>query len=119
VDDETLLLFMTAEMLKSAGFQVETEETGEAALERLHRKQYDLILCDWKMPGLSGQEFYQRLATGDPEAASRVVFMTGDVSGFKSKEFFRSRNLDCLAKPFTMADLNEAVKNHSSQSVST
>src|SRR5436190_2273060 len=79
IDDEEGILDFVAEVLNADGFQVDTARDGEAALKQLRQKQYDLALCDWKMPGLNGQKLYERVRVEDPVTARRFIFMTGDV----------------------------------------
>jgi signal transduction histidine kinase len=71
IDDEEPILDLVREVLASKGYQVDTANDGETALRHLHQNRYDLALCDWKMPGLNGQQVYQKLRTLDPGAAAR------------------------------------------------
>ena len=60
---------------------MDTAGDGETALRKTSSARYDLIVSDWKMPGLNGYEFYEKLRVADPDVASRFVFLTGDVIG--------------------------------------
>jgi CheY-like chemotaxis protein len=70
---------------------------------------YDLALCDWKMPGLSGQQVYERLYAKDPEMSQRLIFITGDIVNEKTQEFLQERNKVCLSKPFTLVEFRTAI----------
>jgi two-component system NtrC family sensor kinase len=109
IDDEDLILEMIQEVLSSMGYSVDVTTNGETALEWLGEGHYDLILCDWKMPGLNGQQIYERLLVINPEAANRVVFITGDLINYKTREFFSDQNAVCLSKPFSMEEFQEVV----------
>ncbi len=75
VDDEETFRFVIGNRLKGAGHLVETVASGEAALERLAEKAFDVMLLDLRMPGLGGLEALRRLAeTGLP---CEVVVLTG------------------------------------------
>lgn len=61
VDDDRLILATLARNLHDAGYEAETADSGEAALERAAAARYSLAVVDMRMPGLSGIETAQRL----------------------------------------------------------
>jgi two-component system, NtrC family, sensor kinase len=87
VDDEEDILIFVDEILRRAGYAIKTATDGQRALDHLGRERFDLIISDWKMPGMSGQQLYQRLLETDPQSAKNMIFMTGDVLSDKSYEF--------------------------------
>ena len=52
-------------------------------------KRFDMLLCDLKMPRVSGMEFYAALLAGWPEQAARVVLMTGGEYHDRAADFQR------------------------------
>jgi DNA-binding NtrC family response regulator len=54
VDDEPTYRLVLAQTLKSCGHNIETCETGDAAIDLLKKNKYDVVLLDYKMPGTSG-----------------------------------------------------------------
>ena len=60
VDDESTIRLVLSRYLVTRGFEVETAESGDAALDALSRARFDLMLCDVRMPGLSGVEILPR-----------------------------------------------------------
>ena len=109
VDDEDLILQMVREILTRNGYKVDVAHDGDSALRRLTQYHYDLALCDWKMPGLSGEQVYERLHASNPEMSKRLIFITGDVVNEKVQEFLRARNKVCLSKPFTLVEFRSAI----------
>jgi CheY-like chemotaxis protein len=109
IDDEESILDFVAEVLTGDGHDVDTARDGETALKQLRLKQYDLALCDWKMPGLNGQKLYERIRREDPAAARRFIFMTGDVVNQQTNDFLKDERKACLAKPFSIADFRSVV----------
>ena len=75
VDDNPETRRILAETLESFSFRVTTEATGEAGLAALTacppEDPFQLVLLDWKMPGLNGVEVARRI-TGDPALAART-----------------------------------------------
>ena len=109
VDDEEAILDFVSEALSADGYSVETARDGEGALRRLRDQRYDLTLCDWKMPGLNGQQLYERVNTEDCEACERFVFMTGDVINSRTEAFLKQHQRPCLPKPFSIAEFRSLV----------
>ncbi len=110
VDDEASILELVTLALELQGYQVDTLSDGKAALEQLERTRYDLTILDFKMPGMGGQEVYQHLLRSNPEAARRVLFMTGDVLGEKTKKYLQEHGRLCVAKPFSLETFRSMVK---------
>src|SRR5581483_8028276 len=109
IDDEESILQMMRETLLQHGFQVDVARDGETALHRLSESPYDLALCDWKMPGLNGQEVYERLCAANPVLSERVIFITGDVISDKTQKFLQERRKVCLSKPFSLSEFCVAI----------
>jgi two-component system NtrC family sensor kinase len=109
IDDEESILHLVQEILSSDGHQVETTGSGQAALELILQRDYDVIVSDWKMPGLSGINLYQELLTRKPAAAQRMLFMTGDVIKDSFQDFLKQHARICLPKPFALREFHAAV----------
>jgi len=105
VEDEAALGAAVAESLRDAGFTVDRAGDGEEALARVRERAYDLIVCDLKMPRVDGMTFYRTLERDHPDAARRVLFVTGDVAGTEAERFLEETNCRWLAKPFRLRDL--------------
>lgn len=110
IDDEEPILQMVRETLERRGYEVDTAPDGETGLQRMREKQYDVALCDWKMPGLNGQQVYERLRKANPALCERMIFMTGDVINKRAERFLEQQRRTCLAKPFTLAEFCAAIK---------
>ena len=109
VEDEVALADAVADMLRDAGYVVERAADGKEALARIRARQFDLVICDLKMPRVDGKAFYRALADVSPGLASKVVFVTGDVAGTEADQFLRESGCRWLAKPFRLADLRRVV----------
>jgi signal transduction histidine kinase len=109
IDDEEAILEMMREELSQSGYEVDVARDGESALKRLGQTPYDLTLCDWKMPGLNGQQIYERVRVLNPALSERMVFITGDVINDSAQKFLRERKKVCLSKPFSLMEFREAI----------
>jgi CheY-like chemotaxis protein len=61
------------------------------------------------MPGLSGEQIYERLRVTNPKLSERMIFITGDVVNDKTNEFLQKQNKVCLSKPFSLSEFRNAV----------
>jgi CheY-like chemotaxis protein len=109
VDDEPDVAGVLTDLLKVAHEQVDTASDGRAALERLAQADYDLILCDVRMPGLDGPDLYRMLSSTRPELLSRFMFLTGDTLNPESREFVQRTGAPCLGKPFDFDEVYRVI----------
>jgi PAS domain S-box-containing protein len=103
VDDEVPIRRLLARLLSRRGFDVREAASGEAALAIVREEAVSVVLCDVRMPGMNGIDFYRALTATDPALARRFVFITGDKSSASLDD--ASRDVPLLEKPFTAADL--------------
>ena len=109
IDDEESILHLIQEVLSTEGHRVEIATSGMAALELIERNRYDVIVSDWKMPGLNGINLFQELLVKNPVAARRMLFMTGDVIKESFQEFLQKNSRTCLSKPFALREFHLAI----------
>ncbi len=117
VDDEPHILYYMRATLESWGHAVEVASDGAYALERAIAGDFDVIICDLRMPHLSGREMYQKLARHDPRAAERIIFATGDTVRGDTLQFLETLGRPYLHKPFTLAELRAALGHAANQPV--
>jgi signal transduction histidine kinase len=109
IDDEEWILELVRQILKQDGFEVDVAPDGQAALKQVAGGNYELLVCDWKMPGLSGPQLYSRISDINPGAASRVIFMTGDVVNDSFQQFLKENDKSCLSKPFSVHEFRSTI----------
>jgi CheY-like chemotaxis protein len=61
VDDEETIRLALGKFLRTRGYEVQTAESGVAALEALQNARFSLMLCDIRMPGMTGLECPRRV----------------------------------------------------------
>jgi PAS domain S-box-containing protein len=111
VEDEPALAQAVSEALEDAGFKVDRASDGEEGLTRLTEANYDLIVCDLKMPRIDGMQFYRAMAAATPALARRVIFVTGDVAGTDAERFLEETGCRWLSKPFRLGDLLRSARD--------
>lgn len=89
--------------------EVVTATDGGEALRLAEASQFDLVLCDLRMPDTSGIEVYRRLVERAPALADRVVFMTGGAFSDEAKAFLATTPTPVLEKPFRPERIRELL----------
>jgi len=110
IDDEENILELIKEALAVYGYNVETVCDGESAMRAVNNQSYDLIICDWKIPGIGGQSIYERLREMNPRALEKFFFITGDILGENAEKFLRVEKKICLFKPFSIEQFRTTVQ---------
>ncbi|HEV7732097.1 MAG TPA: sigma-54 dependent transcriptional regulator [Candidatus Binatia bacterium] len=107
VDDEERMAAVVAGALERGGWDCETCNGGEAALAALERREADVVVTDWKMPGMDGIELLKTLHTKRPNLP--VILLTAYASVRSAVAAMREGAFDYVAKPFDNDELRTAV----------
>ncbi|MDD2856902.1 MAG: PAS domain S-box protein, partial [Desulfuromonadaceae bacterium] len=111
VEDNETVRLMTAELLGDFGYNVFIAEHPERALEILKEIscKIDLVITDVVMPGMNGQQLFERIASEHPEI-NRVLYMSGYTDNIIVTDGELEDGLHFLQKPFTVDSLMGKVK---------
>jgi signal transduction histidine kinase/ActR/RegA family two-component response regulator len=109
VDDEEGVRRPMARFLKRRGAEVEEAVDGVDALARLRVQPADVILADLRMPRMSGTELFAQLEEERPELATRVLFLSGDVSQLAAPGNTPVARERVLVKPVELAELEHRI----------
>ena len=106
VDDEESIREIVHEGLAARGMKVDGASSSEEALLHLAAHTYDFVLCDFNLPGLNGEQFFQRMhAKAAGGATPKFVFMTGALLDPSIMSSFSEKGASVLQKPFHIAGL--------------
>lgn len=109
IDDEQDLCEILQFNLTTAGYQVDTVNSGEEALKK-DIKQYDLLLLDVMMPGMSGFELAAGLKLSESTAHLPIIFLTALGDEQDKLHGFDLGADDYIAKPFSIREVLARVK---------
>ncbi len=109
VDDDTIVQEFLTKVLGEEGHEVESVGNGDDALKRLGSEDYDVILLDIKLPGMSGIEIYKQLQKSSKPLASKVIFITGDVMKKDTMSFLARAKPPYITKPFDAEQIKKDV----------
>lgn len=110
VDDEELNTDMLSRRLSRSGFRVEVAGSGQAALARIASQQFDLILLDQMMPGMSGRDVLKRIRQDHSPDTLPVIMVTALAESERVAEALEAGANDYVTKPIdyriTLARIN-------------
>jgi DNA-binding NtrC family response regulator len=103
VEDEAKLRRLIELQLAEDGFHAESAGDAETGLQLLNKKPFDLIVTDFKLPGMTGLEFLHAVKRAN--AAIPVVIMTAYGTVESAVEAMKEGASDYVLKPFSLAEL--------------
>ena len=112
VDDDAVVLKLTQRQLERVGLECDTCQNVEELMERLRKREYDLLLTDIKMPGMNGYELLDLLRCSNIGNSKNipVLAVTAHISR-KEEELVKAGFAGCLYKPFSCDELYAAVRH--------
>jgi len=75
IDDEEIVLKSCRKIFEAEGFEVVTTANPQEGLKLVSEKSFDVILCDWMMPGFDGMDVVEEIDKASPNSA--VVMISG------------------------------------------
>lgn len=109
VDDDKRLLDSLNALLTAYGYQIDTADTGAAALDRLQRERYDVMLLDLHMPGMSGHEVMSQVIQRRIDIT--IVVVSGESSLADISYALRNGAYDYIKKPYVPEELIATINN--------
>jgi CheY-like chemotaxis protein len=116
VDDDPRAVGVLAAVLAADCHEVHMATNGLMALARVHRRSYDLILCDLRRPELDGPGFYRGLKRWRSDLLSQVVFLSDGDDAQAASAVADAACAPRMLKPFTRGDIHRAPRRSSAPS---
>jgi formate transporter len=108
IDDEEIVLKSCRRIFEAEGFEVVTTSNPQEGLKLVSEAAFDVILCDWMMPGFDGMDVVEEIDKRSPN--SSVVMISGYPSVGRATEAMKRGAMDYVAKPFRPEEIIEVVK---------
>ena len=100
VDDAQSMRSLLAAVLREFGLsRVDEAGDGVQALRKLQRSRYDLVLCDWEMPAMSGIELLDQVRKDDAIAQVPFIMVTSQATADRVQEAIAVGTSDYIVKP--------------------
>lgn len=109
VDDEVKMRRVLQMMLQKEGYEIITVKDGRGALQKVEKENFDLVLTDVKMPGLSGMDLLKRIRESDEEMPVIMITAYGTVE--TAVKAMKEGAYDYLLKPFEKDEMKIIVAN--------
>ncbi len=108
-DDEKAIRKTLREILEFEGYNVSEAEDGAKALSMIHENDYDLVLCDIKMPKVDGMEVLTRAALDSPDTP--FIMLSGHGTVENAVEATKKGAFDFISKPPDLNRLLITIRN--------
>ncbi len=109
VDDEIKMRRVLQMILQKEGYEIVTSKDGREALQKVEEENFDLVLTDMKMPGLSGIDLLKKIRESDEEIPVIMITAYGTVE--TAVKAMKEGAYDYLLKPFEKDEMKIIVAN--------
>jgi len=107
IDDDVFIRDSMAALFEGEGCELTTFETAEEALTELDREAYDVIITDYRLPGIDGLELLNRIQDSQPLAMKVLITAYGGQAvNFRAVKLGAQKIVE---KPFTTKTMEEAL----------
>lgn len=112
IDDSLMLLSFVKEILSEANYEVATAATAGEGLSAAASDPPDLILLDYVLPDMKGDQVCQRLTENSATASVSIIYMSGFGADLEQDQIKSANVIGSLNKPFTSDLLIKTVENY-------
>ncbi|PKN24781.1 MAG: histidine kinase [Deltaproteobacteria bacterium HGW-Deltaproteobacteria-21] len=116
IDDETLVLESCRKVFEPEGYEVVCTTSPEEGMRLASDAKFEVILCDWKMPGFDGMNVVEELDRRTPESA--LVMISGYPAVERATEAMKRGAMDYVSKPFKPEEIVEVVNRAQKRKIS-
>lgn len=109
IDDERSIRNTLKDILEYEKYEVDLAEDGTKGIEKVKTSEYDIVLCDIKMPGLDGIDVLEQLAEIAPDTP--VVMISGHGNIDTAVESIKKGAFDFIEKPLDLNRLLITIRN--------
>lgn len=111
VDDFATMRRILKNILRQIGFaNISEAEDGKSALKELKKTKYDLVLCDWNMPEMSGLEVLRTVRADEELKGLPFIMVTAEAQKDNILEAVKAGVSNYVVKPFTADTMSEKLK---------
>lgn len=109
IDDEKAIRKTLSEILSYEGYKIDEAGDGEEGLKKLKEKEFDVVLCDIKMPKVDGIEFLER--SREINADTPIIMISGHGTIETAVEAVKKGAYDYISKPPDLNRLLITIRN--------
>ncbi len=109
IDDERSIRSTLKDILEYEKYQVDSAEDGQQGIDLVRKNEYDIVLCDIKMPGMDGIEVLEKIQILAPDVP--VVMISGHGNIDTAVESIKKGAFDYIEKPLDLNRLLITIRN--------
>ncbi|TVQ16187.1 MAG: sigma-54-dependent Fis family transcriptional regulator [Bacteroidetes bacterium] len=109
IDDDLYIVNLLDNFFKKEGYSTHTLSKGKPALQLLQKKEFDVVLCDIRLPDIDGTELLQQIRHINPDIV--VIMMTAYAEIKVAVESIKAGAFDYITKPIHPDNISNIVKN--------
>ena len=109
IDDERSIRSTLKDILEYEKYQVDSAEDGQQGIDLIRKNEYDVVLCDIKMPGMDGIEVLQKIQILVPDVP--VIMISGHGNIDTAVESIKKGAFDYIEKPLDLNRLLITIRN--------
>ena len=110
VDDFATMRKIVRNLLRQLGYQqIDEAEDGVVALRKLKTTKYDMIICDWNMPNMTGIELLKEVRSDESLKAIPFLMVTAEANKENVIEAVKAGVSNYIVKPFTADTLSGKI----------
>ena len=109
IDDEKAIRKTLSEILSYEGYKIDEAGDGEEGFRKFREKEYDVILCDIKMPKMDGIEFLEKAKEANPDLP--IIMISGHGTIETAVEAVKKGAYDYISKPPDLNRLLITIRN--------
>ncbi|HEY0433355.1 MAG TPA: sigma-54 dependent transcriptional regulator [Chitinophagaceae bacterium] len=109
IDDEKSIRKTLGEILSFEGYKIDEASDGEEGLKKFRDRNYDVVLCDIKMPKIDGIEFLQKAGESNPDVP--IIMISGHGNIETAVEAVKTGAYDYISKPPDLNRLLITIRN--------
>jgi len=109
IDDERSIRNTLKDILQYENYEVDLAENGSQGLDLISKNEYDIVLCDIKMPGMDGIEVLEKIQSTSPDTP--VVMISGHGNIDTAVESIKKGAYDYIEKPLDLNRLLITIRN--------
>lgn len=111
-EDDRVMSDVIAFNLQRSGYRVTVARTGTDAWEQLSSNRFDVLITDYQMPGMTGEELCRSLRTSQPDSQMPIILLSARSLELDVKRMKEELGIVMvLHKPFSPRELVQATRN--------
>src|SRR3990167_2305772 len=108
VDDEEIIRNLLYDVLSNTGYKVKTAKDGQEAISQIEKEPFEIVITDFKMPGMNGIELLQHILKINPDICVLIITAYSAVESAVSA--MKLGAYDYICKPFELEEMKVVIE---------